>query len=210
MEKLLSIEDLRYIEKKTQDPIYKMTGFVSAFSNGNPLTIASISTKDLIFIYGNEYTGLTHIMARHNYYSNRGDWHFDDKNQIQIDNPSKFSKNSKPLFDYKAISDDIFKPENKKESKDDRFEKYSGFSSIMENIEMEYHLIVYKNTKIVHTLFPQKKIFNKRKKILNFKRGDLTVTTRPDERFLIAKYPYLDVNEIIRYIIIIVFDNQTK
>ena len=210
MASFLSEEDIAIVLRKSQDLIYRMPGVIGAFSNSNPLTISSISDKGLIFIWGNKDTGVTHIMERHEYYSNRADWYLDENNQTQIDNPSKFSKNSQPLSDFKAISDEIFKPENKKESKYNLFEKYSGVSSRIENMEMEYHLILYKNTKIVHTLFPQKKTFNKRKKILNFKRGDLKVVTKPDERFLIANYPYFDANRTVRYIIILRLDNQTK
>lgn len=151
-------------------------------------------------------------MDRHLYFSNRSDWYINQEGKYELDNPSKFSKESRPLFDYQAIAEDIFKPENQVESKHpELFEKYTGLSTRMENTSLQFHLIVYKDTKIVHTLFPQKKNFNKRQKILNFRRGNLNVKTKLiDKRFLIAKYRYYDAKDIVRYIIIIRLDNQTK
>jgi len=187
MEQSLTKEEIQFVLHQATDPIFKMPGLIGKMANGNPLTIASITPKGLIFIYGNEDTGLKHIMERHEYFSNRADWYLNQEGKHEMDNPSKFSRVSMPLSAYSAIVDEIYKPENLTESKrPELFEKYSGFSNRMENIELQYHLLVYSGTKIVHSLFPQKKQFNKRQKILNFKRGDLVVEEKIFDKRLLS------------------------
>lgn len=212
MEQLLTQEEINFILMQAKDPIFKLPGVIGKMSNGNPLTIASITPKGLIFIHGNEHTGLKHIIDRHDYFSNRADWYINQNDKYEIDNPSKFSRDSSLFPDYSAIVDEIYNKENFAESKrPDLFEKYTGFSSRLQNTELQYHLLIYSGTKIVHSLFPQKKKFNKRRKIINLKRGELVVKEKIfDTRFLVAKYPYTDFRNIVRYIIIIILDNKTR
>ncbi len=212
MEQLLSQEEIKFVLRQAKDPFLRMPGVIGKMANGNPLTIASITPKGLIFIYGNEHTGLEHIMDRHGYFSNRADWYVSQEGKHEIDNPSKFSNDSSPLPDYSAIVDEIYSHKNLAESKrPELFEKYTGFSSRLQNTEQQYNLLVYSGTKIVHSLFPQKKQFNKRQKIINFKKGELIVEEKMfDKRFLIAKFPYTDVKNIIRYMVIIRLDNKTR
>lgn len=212
MEKILSPNDILIILEDAKNPIFKVPGVIGQCSNGNPLTIASISLNGLIFIYGNSDTGLSHIMERHQYFSTRSDWFINHHGKAEIDNPSKFSRESSPLPDYKAIAEDIYKSENLSESKrPELFEKYTGFSHRLQNKKLQYHLLVYRGTKIVHSMFPQKKNFNKRQKILNLKRHDLIVVEKfEDSRFFIGKYQYSDSKEIIRYIIILRLDNENN
>src|SRR4051794_39749815 len=113
MERELNSEEISIVVSKAKNFIYRLPGVLSTFSNGNPLTVLYISPKGLIFIDGNKHTGSRHIIERHSYYSDRTDWSIDSDKKSKIIEPSKFSKECLPLFDYRAIADDIFKPEHK-------------------------------------------------------------------------------------------------
>jgi hypothetical protein len=176
--------------------------------------VMTISPKGLIFIEGNSDTGWKHITERHGYFSNRS--YFGDGS---IGNPNKFTRTSVPIDDYRMVADDVFTPNNKdnKIHPDSHlFEKFKGKSSHYtgsNGIEQEFHLVLYKGTKIVHSLYPSKNLEGKiPKRILrDFIRSKdkITATTRPKDDYYIVKIPYENKQGIVRYIIIFKIDSSS-
>lgn len=74
MDRLLNIKEIEYILKQGESPVYKIPGVIAFVGKSNPLSILKITMKGLIFIHGNNETGFTHIIERHNYFSERIDW----------------------------------------------------------------------------------------------------------------------------------------
>jgi len=222
MKGTLTKEHIANVEKEAQDPLYKMAGVISfAISTENPFAILKITPKGLIFIKGTDDTGFAHIYQRHSGYSSKVDWDnfYNNKGEIitkedslgrkkwRLDNPSSFSPHSIPIHDYLSISDQIYKPENlnnEKNKKKDLFDLYDGIASGLDGNEFKYRLLTYKNSKIVHTLIPLTKLFNKQKeRIINFARQSpksrRTLTTNDFQ----IEIPYVDEYQIIRYIVIV-------
>lgn len=193
-------------------------GVICFFTKNNPLEIIKVSPKGLIFIEGNDETGFKHISERHNYYSDRIDWiDFKDNNSKTIektgthggtiknlDNPSRFSPNSIPIVDFVKIADDVFCAENyclEKNKERELFDLYIGHSKSIN--DKKYRLITYKDTKIVHSLFPDDKK-SKKEKVVNYSKGKLIGIHIPDAGPVTSiELPYYDYRNIERYKIII-------
>lgn len=132
-------------------------------------------TNGIIIIKGDEYTGFEHINNRHNYWINEPNW-VDGK----LDNPSKFNRKSLPIVDYSNISDMLYSENNlnlEKNKKPELFDLYIGEIDDEVNGKMKYRMLLYKDTKILHTLFPEKKDNNRLKKnIINYHKGNTIAT----------------------------------
>jgi hypothetical protein len=201
--------DIQAVHKTLRHPAFQM-GAIGMFSNGNPLNPCFISPRGMVFIYGNDHFGVVHINERHGWFTDGSEWRIDESGRQFLDSPSKFERSSVPMADYTRIADEIYKPENKKMSKEEIFEKYSGAADYAGETGMIFHLIVYKGTKIVHSLFPQSKKLNRKKRnLLIYKKGNLKVEYKPFYDLVIAKVPYYNDELIIRYVIIIKLDNNT-
>ncbi len=168
----IASEDLSYIGGYTVD------------GKATEISILTVSKKNLlIFTEGNEHTGFKHIRKRHSYYSYINYWVLNEKDTIRLDNPSKFHPKMMPIIDYVKIAEVIYKEENKnitKNSKPELFDKYSG-TYIYDNDHKEmYHLLLYKDTKIVHTMFPQSKRKNQKVRT-KYGKGTVKVETKIPE-----------------------------
>lgn len=114
MENLLSIQEIKLIERNAANPVMKLPNVIG-FMGGERfhLTIATISKKGLIFIIGNQSTGLSHIQRRHYFNSYPKDWteYKDQKGEViekrdyigdklkRLDNPGRFDMNDLPEFE---------------------------------------------------------------------------------------------------------------
>lgn len=167
-EEIFTKEELIQIIKEAKKPIYSEPNLIHLGSN--KLSIRGVSQNNgLILVYGNEWTGFKHIRERHCHTSRKPYWH-----NNRIDNPTKFNPITAPI-DYLFIASTIFKTENinfEKNKKPETFDLYIGLSKDVFGTAIEYRLILYKDSKIIHTLFinDNKKPFNK-KKILNLRQG---------------------------------------
>ncbi len=220
MDRLLNKKEIEYILKQAGNPVYKIPGAIGFVGNRNPLSILKITLKGLIFIQGNNETGFKHITERHNYFSERIDWieFRDQKGNItekkdkfgkvekRLDNPSRFSLKSIPIIDYSMIADDVFSKENVntvKNKEKDQFDLYIGYSEQLDRKRTRYILITYKDTKIVHTLFPDDRK-SKKKKIINLSRGQLSATENPNfYPVILIELSYTNQHKITRYLVII-------
>lgn len=197
---LFTNDELIEIIEKAKDPEYAQLNLLHIGSN--KLSIRGVSQiNGLILVYGNEWTGYKHIDERHSYYSRKAYW----ENE-KIDNPTKFSSDLAPI-NYLFTASQIFKPENKnfdKNNKPEVFDLFIGLSKDRFGKDLEYKLILYKDTKVIHTLFinDNKKPFNK-KKVINLRQG--WVSSRHDLFNCIQtfEFSYFNSDNIARFKVII-------
>jgi len=199
-ERLLTESEIKEVEKfvlnnqRFRNPHLLMVGGYDITS------VRNISEKKgLVFIYGNLYTGLHHIERRHTV------WH-GSPFRISEDgkpNPSQFHERYVPIIHYPIIADHIFEPSNKDvegNKKSDVFDVYVGGYIDFENHTEFYKLILYKDTKIVHTFYPKKDKNNRdvvRK--FNFRRGSVSFTHDVFKGTVKITLPYLDTDNKVRY-----------
>jgi len=168
---LLTIDEINLILKESNDPKYQIENLVHI--GGTHVTIQRISKKTgLILIKGNDFTGFDHIMYRHHPASKVGHWKIGKP--TKLDNPSMFNLGTVPIYDFLNIADDVYKPENKileKNKKPEMFDLYIGKSKNKKNKDIEFKLLLYKDTRIIHNLYPQKKSFNKKTVLNQLRQG---------------------------------------
>ncbi len=154
----------------------------------------------IIFIKGDENTGFTHINQRHSFWSENHYWK-EGNDKIILDDPSKFNRKSLPIIDYVAIADSLYSNENlniEKNKNPNLFDLYSGFVEGENNGKAKYHMILYKGTRIIHTLYPHNKS-NNRKKIINFRKGEPSGKMSMNPLFYSIAVPYHDNIERVKY-----------
>ena len=140
-----------------------------------------------IIIRGDRETGLNHIVERHGFFSTRQDW----KNESSLDNPSKFPPNTMPILHYVEIIDELLDEEFKKLEVNKRPEKFDVYEKELLSSQGKkeiFRLITYKDTPLVHSLFPLKGI---RKKVINLERGNSEgKVTFDKEAWMVCAVPY--------------------
>lgn len=156
----------------------------------NKKGVMRITPKNkLILIYGDEHTGFTHINNRHNYWSQEAYW---KKNNVnQLDTPSKFEKTLLPIKDYVEIIDNLYCQKNinlEKNNKPELFDLYFGNASSSNLKDAKYKMLLYKGTKIVHTLYPTSD--KNKKKILDYRRGK--PQGKQEKTHTVISIPYYD------------------
>lgn len=208
MEKLFSKEELDEIQKSAADNFDYYWNAVVIDGQSNEKTIETISKLNhLVFVIGNTDTGFKHLNDRHGYFSFKNFWLENNDTGFKLDNPSKFHPKMMPIIDYVKIADAIFSHENKNVTKNHSphlFDKYTGVHKFEGGFEEKYHLITYKDTKIVHTMFPDKKKYNRK---VRFKYGKGIVSTKlkytPSEAYNDLLVPYENKDKITIYSILI-------
>lgn len=206
-ENLFSIEDLQAISIEAQNPIYSIPNL---FHFGEEkLSIIGVSqSTGLIMANGNEWTGYKHIIERHSLTSRKPYWTEPNK----IDNPTKFSLTLPPV-QYLDVASLIFKPQNKTLSGNKNpeiFDVYIGSCNDKSGQKIQYKLVVYKNFKVIHTLFvnDNQKPFNK-KKILNLRQGWSDFTYNLLTGIQQFEFQYFDANNIALFKVIVrIFEFQ--
>lgn len=167
MEKLFSKEDIYEIEKEALDNFEWYHNAHVLDGKSNERSIKTISkNKELIIVEGNDDTGFKHFNNRHSYFSFKNYWTPNDTG-YRLDDPSKFHQKMIPIIDYVKIAEAIFTPENKNITKNNRpdfFDKYTGVYTNPDSSEAMFHMLTYKGTKIIHTMFPEKKKYNVKNK----------------------------------------------
>ncbi len=184
---LLTPEEIENICTKAKYSILNNPGFVGQLTKIKTDIFSISPNKKLIFIQGNNFTGLQHINMRHRFYTNAHS-KISDKEFVAT---SRFPKDSGTLFDYQKISEFVYSPDNidPQNNNPELFDVYKAKFD-----ETEYRLILYKDTKIVHTLFPIERKKPKKK----FEKTDI-VAQWHDLVTLLAVIPYFDSNQILRY-----------
>jgi hypothetical protein len=102
-----------------------------------------------------------------------------------------------PIFDYIKIAEELYTPDNisiEKNKEPEIFDVFEGHVNEENNGNSKYRMVLYKNTKIVHTLFPKSDKHNK-KKYIDFRRGKANGMI--DEKFCKIAIPYFDHQNIV-------------
>ncbi len=204
MEKLFSKQDLIEIEKEVSNDLENYIGMYYGGQPDDKRIITVSKYNQLIFVEGNTDTGFQHFSDRHDYFSFKNYWKESEGKKYELDNPSKFHPNT-ILVDYVKIADAIFKVENKnisRNSRPDTFDKYTRSYNNSDSIIEKYHLITYKDTKIVHTLFPNKKTHNIKSKS-RFGKGFVKTQHKFPEGYNDLIVPYQDKEGKVVYSILV-------
>jgi hypothetical protein len=207
-QELFNIEELRQIAEEAQNPIYSEPNLIHLGSK--KLSIIGVAqTNGLIMAYGNEWTGYKHIIDRHSLTSRNPYWNENNK----MDNPTKFSLRLAPI-EYLDVASQIFKPENKDSENNKNpqiFDVYTGTCKYRDGKEIEYRLITYKDSKVIHTLFinGNKKPFNK-KKILNLRQGWVNASHDIKNCIQTLHFKYFDHNNIALFEVVLRYSEVKK
>jgi hypothetical protein len=204
-EELKVIEDYVIKNPYLRDPmLMNITRCPSDIVNVSPI-------RGLIFAKGNEHTGFNHIHHRHEQWTSLPKWiESKDKHgniNMRLQNQGLFREDSVPFFDYCNIAESLYKKENintEKNKKPELFEMYTGEHIHKDKSISKYNLLVYKNTKIVHTLYPQSNKNNpKRVKGFSYSRGVVSGSLYFMNSIEKIEIPYLNHQETIKYVLII-------
>jgi len=191
---------------QAQNPIWKMG--VLAGSHKGWLSIIAVSKLNLIHFYGNTDTGWQHIIDRHGHYSDKN--YFGDG---AVGNPHKFKENTLAIFDFVNIADDVFQNgilDTRPHPDSLLFEKYKGKSARFTSSNgsfKDFFLVLYRNTRIVHSVYPAKHLDIKPpKRILpEFARcrDKISAEKRIVDDVYTITVPYENAAGVIRYVFII-------
>jgi hypothetical protein len=214
IETRLNIDELEEVIEKSKDPIYKQPNLI--FLCNKKTDIVRVTPKhNLIFIFGNSKTGMNHINDRHNYLYHKPYWKEDKKSsaeKIVLEVPSRFHLSTTPYFDYTKIAEDLFNNENLKVESNKKpkfFDVYEGIVDLKRIEPIPYRLVLYKGTKVIHTLYP---ISNKYtpEKIVNYRRGGSTFSMNPIKGTSTLEIPYYNHLDDAIYKLIIRFHEIDK
>jgi hypothetical protein len=210
-------EIVQYILKQANHPIWKMPGVLSSFKNKNRwFDVFKVTSTGLIFIHGNSETGWEHILQRHNKLSNR--LYFGKKKNF----PSKFNIHLVPINDFPNVADDVFINGTIDMSKQvPEFEKYIGLSDKYTRAteKKKFHLVLYKGTKIVHSLYPDESLekpisllddrIHNTIGILRIKCEIKAIQQLKYKDIYEIQIPYGNAHEKVRYAILFLLDMPT-
>lgn len=201
MEQLLTKEDIKEIlYGNFKNPVlrYHSTRLIPKDEHPHTALIAVSDRHSLLLIKGNKDTGNQHIIDRHNYWSKKLYTVTNEKGETVFQNQSRFPEDVSP-FHFLAIADEIYKPENlvrdNPHPDSDKFDLYIG-EFLFEKMEKEkVKLLVYKDTKIVHSLFLQNAKYNKKRvKKFRFSRGEVKFAKKKPNEIRKVLIPYFDSN----------------
>jgi hypothetical protein len=184
---LLTTEEIKKINSDASTSLLNIPGVFGKFTKKKTDILSLSPINRLIFIQGDSFTGITHINLRHRYYTNS----FSKTKDNRFAPTSKFEKESGKLFDYHKISDKLYSSHNTDldNYRPDIFEIYKSKVD-----DIEYKMILYKDTKIIHTIFP----IQRKKDFKKFEKGDI-ITQQIDFRTYIGVIPYFDSSHVIKY-----------
>ncbi|MAB49490.1 MAG: hypothetical protein CMC05_12755 [Flavobacteriaceae bacterium] len=206
MENLLTKEDINEILSNNRDnPVFKYYGVrLMATDKHSFKEVIAISDKNnLILIKGNEDTGNEHIRERHNFWSTKKYIVPDNNGELKFQNQSRFPMDVAPI-NYLKIADEIYSKENLIEDNPhpmaEKFDLYIGEYQFEKPKKEKVKLLLYKGTKIIHSLFLARDSYNqKRVKKFPFARGKVKFKIKKDKGIEETFIPYYDVNTKLRY-----------
>ena len=199
--RILTIDEINEVLIEANNPKYEIQNLLHL---GRTITsILRISkSKKLILIRGNSETAFDHILERHHPTSKTGFW----KHETTLETPSKFSLSTIPIYDFLHVAESIFEEQNLindvRNKRQDLFDLYIGQHADSQNKLADYKLLLYKGTKIIHSLFPIKRTFN-RKKVINLQQGNTSSISYDREGINMFYIPYFDEKNIEKFKIIL-------
>jgi len=207
-EELFSITELTEITNEAINPIYSEPNLIHLGTNKTSIRGVS-GANGLILAYGNAHTGYQHIYERHSQSSRMPFWDESGK----IGKPTKFPLNFAPV-DYLYVASTIYKETNiclKKNKRPETFELYIGTYHHKKGRSVEYSLLVYKNSKVIHTFFinENSKPFNQKRHV-NLKQSWVTGNHTLFENIQTFTFSYYDNSDIELFKVLIRYDGNVK
>jgi hypothetical protein len=124
------------------------------------------------------------------------------------------------LFDYINVADDVYLMQTKDERQHPEghlFDKYIGESvryTGSDGTKKKFFLVLYKNTRIVHSIYPETHLVEKplKRKLKEFARAktEIKAYKKLAGDYWTLEVPYEDERHIIRYVIIFYYNEITK
>ncbi len=199
MEQLLTKEDIKQIlYGNFKNPVLMYHGYHLISKEDYPHTalIAVSDHNSLFLIKGNKDTGYEHIIDRHNYWSTKLYTIKKENGETVFQHQSRFPGDVSPIH-FTKIADEIYKPENliteniHKDS--NKFDLYIGEYFFENEKKEKVKLLIYKDTKIIHSLFLQSAKFNKKRvKKFPFARGVVKYAKKKPNEVRKVLIPYLN------------------
>jgi hypothetical protein len=199
-ETILTNEEIESILQKSKNEEYS-NPLIFNLTNQKTGIIKVNKTNGLILIYGNKHIGYNHIIERHSLTSRKQYWN----NDGHLEDPTKFSLKIAPK-DYLDIASAIYKTaniNNKNNKLPQIFEIYEGEFRLIKDEATKYRLIVYKESKIIQSLFPIGKKIHNKKNIIPLRQGWFNSTFSARSEIETHEMPYFDQNDIPLYVVII-------
>lgn len=188
---LLTREEIAYISEKAKHSLMMHNPGIIAQFTKHWWDISHISpVKKLLFVQGHRFTGLEHINVRHRFYTNE---HSSVSGGFMI--TSRFSPDSGTLFDYSQLAEFLYDEKYKRNDRNKRPEIFDLYQAKVDFKERsEFCLVVYKNSTIIHTLFP----IEKNRKTKKYRKQDFFIEYS-DPGFIRGFIPYTDANDKVRF-----------
>jgi hypothetical protein len=179
--------------------------------------IRRVSAKnELVLVQGNEHTGLEHITARHGFFSLKRTWQRDADGGAagRLDDPSRFRPATFPEFDYLTIADQVYSHGTRDilgNYRQDVFDKYIGEYTFSDGKTEPHVLLLYKGTKVIHTLFPKKSTHNRKSpRSFSFIRGHASTSWNVMRCLVTVTLPYYGPENRLAYALVFEFDSHLK
>ncbi len=206
-EVLLTQQEIEVIVTKAQFSLLNNPGIVAQFPKVYIDIFHITYNKKLLFIKGNEHTGLEHIMLRHGFWNHAVNHLY--KGFVET---SKFDKDNDALLYYAPLAEHLYDPKHLNTNDNNNVEVFDLYSAVIQ--EKEYRLLLYKGTKIVHTLYPNEPIESSSRQKKKYKRGEMIFHYngfRSDIPLLpFGKDFHLDKDYDVAVITIPYFNNRNK
>ena len=195
---LLTFEEISYILYDATDSQFEIVNLIHPGFKKTDIMRISLDKK-LILFKGNEHTGYQHIYDRHNPIMKGSTW----SQSGSLNESTKFSFNHTPIFYYLIIGEAIYCPKNlnlEKNTRPDSFDLYIGSYTDPWNITNSYRLLLYKDTKIIHNLFPEQRVYRKFKPVngFNLRQGSTGFTYNVVNTKITYKFKFFDSNLVPR------------
>ena len=197
-EVLLTPEQLAEIAKDADDPALK-NPFRMHIRGFSAASIRRVSAQhDLVLVEGNEHTGLKHIRERHNSLGFKQAWktHLTKKGQpvTRPDTPGQFRPTVIPEFDYVTIAEAVYSAGTRDTTGNKRpevFEKFVGDYTHPDGLVDRHVLLLYKGTKVIHTLYPLRSTHNRKvPERFSLIRGHASTSWKVASGFITVTIPY--------------------
>ncbi|OMP80109.1 hypothetical protein [[Flexibacter] sp. ATCC 35208] len=206
MEQLLTKAQINQIVAQANDNAeLRIPGVMNLGLETSTILKMGFNTGVIIF-QGNDDTGFMHIKSRHCFYSDKTYWNEEGK----LNTPSKFSPKAIPIMDYTEIADAMYCESfhNLADNKSpDLFDLYVGVPAVAAAEGRKFKMVLYKDTKIVHTLYPTNAKHTSRKPSgFHFERGKIHMKGQLPKNIATVTIPYYGPNRQLRYTVTITYD----
>lgn len=195
---LLSPEEINLINKQLLDPLLHIPSVVMRSGTQRHDIIKVTPNKKLIFIKGDLNTGFEHIHFRHSFSSKE----YSKCGINKFMKTSKFSSLESFFPDYMNLAEFLYDPNfisNDNNKQKDLFDVYENDYTF--SYTKKYRLILYKDTRIIHTLFP----LEKRKPSHKYLRGKLIISKESTDNIIFVKVPYYNFEGRCKYALYVRF-----